>query len=209
MNWQQALTDLRVHLKLERSLSDRTVDGYLRDVGKLREYAEAHSPALAPEKMELGDLQAFVTSVAKRGLSPASQARLLSAVRSFYKSLRIEKVITNDPTELLESPKLGRYLPTFLTVEEIDAIIGAIDMSRPLAHRDRAIIETLYSCGLRVSELCGLRMSWLHFADGFVRVIGKGDKERLVPIGPAAITQITRYREDERTHLPVQRTAED
>ncbi|MFT3885795.1 MAG: site-specific tyrosine recombinase XerD [Flavobacteriales bacterium] len=209
VNWQQALTNLRIHLKLERSLSDRTVEAYLRDVGKLRSYAEAHSPTLAPEKLDLSDLQAFVTSVAKKGLSPASQARLLSAVRSFYKSLRIEKAITTDPTELLESPKLGRYLPTFLTVEEIDAIIGAIDMSRPLAHRDRAIIETLYSCGLRVSELCGLRMSRLHFREGFVRVVGKGDKERLVPIGPEAITQITRYRDDERTHLPVKRNAED
>lgn len=209
MTWQQALTDLRIHLKLERSLSDRTVDGYLRDVAKLRDFAEAHSPALAPERIELSDLQAFVTSVAKQGLSPASQARLLSATRAFYKSLRLEKVITTDPTELLESPKLGRYLPTFLTVEEIDAIIAAIDMSRPLAHRDRAIVETLYSCGLRVSELCGLRLSWLHFSDGFVRVIGKGDKERLVPIGPEAIAQIERYRQDERVHLPVRRNAED
>jgi len=209
VTWHQALTDLRIHLKLERSLSDRTVDGYLRDVSKLRDYAESLSPALSPEKVELSDLQAFVTSVAKGGLSAASQARLLSATRAFYKSLRLEKVITSDPTELLESPKLGRYLPTFLTVQEIDAIESAIDMSRPLAHRDRAIISTLYSCGLRVSELCGLRLSWLHFNDGFIRVIGKGDKERLVPIGPDAVAQITRYREEERIHLPVKRNAED
>lgn len=209
MDWQQALNDLRIHLKLERSLSDRTVDAYLRDVGKLRAFAEAQVPAVAPERLGLEDLQAFVTQVVREGLAPSSQARLLSAVRAFYKSLRLEKAIAHDPTELLESPKLGRHLPTFLAVEEIDALVKAIDMSRPLAHRDRAMIETLYGCGLRVSELCGLRLSRLHFTDGFVRVIGKGDKERLVPISPEAMRQITRYREDERTHLPVKPAAED
>lgn len=209
MEWEQALNDLRIHLKLERSLSDRTVDAYLRDVGKLRDFARQQAVPVAPERMGLDDLQAFVVHVAQQGLEASSQARLLSAVRAFYKSLRIEKAITQDPTELLESPKLGRYLPTFLSVEEIDAMVKAIDMSRPLAHRDRAMIETLYGCGLRVSELCGLRMSRLHFTDGFVRVIGKGDKERLVPIGPEAMKQITRYREDERTHLPVKVDAED
>lgn len=209
MDWQQALNDLRIHLKLERSLSDRTVEAYLRDVGKLRDFAEQHTVPIAPERMELDDLQAFLTQVAKQGLEPSSQARLLSAVRAFYKSLRIEKAITQDPTELLESPKLGRHLPTFLSVEEIDAMVRAIDMSRPLAHRDRAMIETLYGCGLRVSELCGLRMSRLHFTDGFIRVVGKGDKERLVPISPEAVRQIDRYRADERTHLPVKAQAED
>jgi len=209
MEWPQALNDFRIHLKLERSLSDRTVSAYLSDVAKLRAFAEEHSPVLRPEAMGLDDLQAFTTSVAKQGLGATSQARLISAMRGFYKSLRREKVITSDPTELLESPKLGRYLPVFLSVQEIDAIVSAIDMSKKLAHRDRAMIETLYGCGLRVSELCGLRMSWLHFSDGFIRVIGKGDKERLVPISPEAMKQITRYREDERTHLPVKKNAED
>ncbi len=209
VTWQNALTDFRVHLKLERSLSERTVEAYLNDLAKLREFAEAHSPVLVPEALQLDDLQAFTTQVAKNGLSATSQARLLSAVRGFYRMLRIEKVIDADPTELLESPRTGRYLPTFLNLEEVNAIVNAIDMSRPLAHRDRAMIETLYGCGLRVSELCTLRISWLHFDEGFVRVIGKGDKERLVPISPEAIKQIGLYRAEERVHLSVKKNAED
>jgi integrase/recombinase XerD len=209
VEWSQALIDFRIHLKLERSLSDRTVEAYLHDLSKLQAFAETHNPVPNPEALGLDDLQAFTTAIAKQGLSATSQARLLSAIRGFYKMLRIEKAITADPTELLESPKTGRYLPTFLSIEEIDAMVKAIDMSRPLAHRDRAILETLYGCGLRVSELCTLRISWLHFNDGFVRVIGKGDKERLVPISPEAMNQIDVYRNDERVHLPLKKNAED
>lgn len=209
VDWSQALTDFRIHLKLERSLSDRTVEAYVRDLGKLRDFAEGHAPVLRPEALQLDDLQAFTTHVAKLGLSATSQARLLSAVRGFYKMLRIEKTISADPTELLQSPKTGRYLPVFLRLDEIDSIVNALDMSRNLAHRDLAIIETLYGCGLRVSELCGLRMSWLHFGEGFIRVIGKGDKERLVPISPEAMKQIDLYRNEERVHLPVKKKAED
>src|SRR5690606_38287898 len=143
--------------------------------------------------LHLDYLQAFITHEAKKGLMPSSQARLLSAVRGFFKSLRIERMITEDPTELLASPRLGRHLPTFLSVEEIDALVTAMDMSRPMAHRDRAMLETLYGCGLRVSELCGLRISRLHVADGFIRVVGKGDKERLVPIGQATIRHVELY----------------
>lgn len=209
MQWKQALLDFRIHLKLERALSDRTVDAYIRDLGKLRDFAEGQSPTIAPEALHLDDLQAFITHEAKKGLMPSSQARLLSAVRGFFKSLRIERVITEDPTELLESPRLGRHLPTFLSVEEIDALVNAMDMSRPMAHRDRAMLETLYGCGLRVSELCGLRISRLHFADGFIRVVGKGDKERLVPIGQATIRHVELYMNEERIHSPVKPKAED
>lgn len=209
VTWDNALTDLRMHLKLERSLSDRTVEAYLRDVGKLRTFAEGHAPTLAPEAIGLDDLQAFITSVAKSGLGATSQARMLSAVRGFYRSLRREKVITDDPTELVQSPRIARKLPIFLSVTEIDAMVQAIDMSKPMAHRDRAMIETLYSCGLRVSELCGLRRSWLHFGEGFIRVVGKGDKERLVPIGPEAMHQITTYVSQERVHLAIGPKAED
>ena len=209
MEWKEAMTDFRVHLKLERALSDRTVDAYLRDVGKLRDFALEHSPPITPDKLELDDLQAFITQTGKAGLMASSQARLVSAVRGFFKGLRIEKVITEDPTELLESPRTGRYLPTFLSVEEIDAMVAAIDMSRPAAHRDRAMLETLYGCGLRVSELCGLQISRVHGDEGFIRVIGKGDKERLVPISPEALKQIAIYRSSERTHLPVKKEAED
>ena len=209
MGWQQALNDLRVHLKLERSLSLRTVDAYLRDLSKLRAFAEAQHPPLPPEGLQLDDLQAFIGQVVKAGLAPTSQARLLSAMRAFYRHLRLEKVVGADPTELLESPRTGRHLPTFLSFEEIEGMIGAIDMSRPLAHRDRAMLETLYSCGLRVSELCTLRISCLHFNDGFVRVIGKGDKERLVPIGPEAMKQVGLYLHEERVHQPVRKGAAD
>ena len=209
VEWNQALADFRIHLKLERSLSDRTVEAYMRDIGKLRDFAETHTPVIRPERIALDDLQAFTTHVAKRGLNATSQARMISAVRGFYRMLRIEKAVATDPTDLLESPRTGRPLPVFLSTEEIDAMVQAIDMSRPLAQRDRAMIETLYGCGLRVSELCGLRLSQLHFAEGFVRVIGKGDKERLVPISPEAVRRIGLYRDEERTHLPVQRAAGD
>lgn len=201
--------DLRMHLKLERSLSDRTVEAYLRDVGKLRAFAEAHTPTLAPDALRLEDLQAFITHIARQGLSATSQARALSAVRAFYRGLRREKAIVDDPSELIESPRTARKLPVFLSVMEIDAMVNAIDMSRPLAHRDRAMIETLYGCGLRVSELCGLRRSWLHFGEGFIRVVGKGDKERLVPIGPEAMHQVESYVQHERHHLPMRPRTDD
>lgn len=207
MRWSQALNDLRVHLKLERSLSTRTVEAYLRDLAKLQAYAEPQGRS--PVDLQLNDLQGFISQVVKEGLAPTSQARLLSAMRAFYRHLRLEKLVQVDPTELLESPRMGRHLPTFLAFEEIEAMLATIDMSKPLAHRDRAMVETLYSCGLRVSELCTLRTSCLHFADGFVRVVGKGDKERLVPIGPEAMQQIERYRLDERVHLPLRKDAAD
>ena len=209
VTWDNALTDLRMHLKLERSLSDRTVEAYLRDVGKLRAFADLQKPPLAPEKFELADMQAFITHAAKQGLHARSQARMLSAIRVFYRSLRRERVIEVDPTELIESPRIAQKLPVFLSVEEIDAMVAAIDMSKPLAHRDRAMIETLYGCGLRVSELCGLRRSWLRFGEGFIRVVGKGDKERLVPIGPEAMRQIGTYMDEERIHLKMRPKAED
>jgi len=209
MQWEKALAGFRVYLKLERALSARTVEAYLRDVAKLRAFAEAMHPPLAPDALQLDDLQAFITAQAKQGLMATSQARLLSAVRGFHKSMLLEGLITADPTELLESPRTGRHLPDFLSVEEIDALVQAIDMARPMAHRDRAMLETLYGCGLRVSELCSLRISRLHFAEGFLRVVGKGDKERIVPVSPEAVKQIGIYREQERNHLPVQPKAGD
>lgn len=209
MRAAEALDLFKSYLKLERSLSDRTVEAYLHDLGKLLAYCDAHTPILDVERLGLEDLQGFIASVAKAGLGARSQARLLSAVRGFYKCLRVERIIKDDPSELIDMPRMGRKLPVFLTVQEIDAMISAIDMGRPLAHRDRAILETLYGCGLRVSELCTLRMSRLNFEEGFIRVIGKGDKERLVPISPEAVKQIGLYRIHERSHLPVAKSAED
>lgn len=209
MDWDKALRGFRMYLKLERSLSDRTVAAYMLDVEKLHAYATAQKPPLAPTAIKLDDLQAFTTTVARAGLAASSQARLLSAVRMFFRSLRLDKAITEDPSELLESPRIGRKLPVFLSVKEVDAISDSIDMSKRLAHRDKAIVETLYGCGLRVSELCGLRLSQIRTSEGFIRVVGKGDKERLVPIGPEALHWIDHYARHERIHLPVQKKAED
>ena len=198
-----------MHLKLERSLSDRTVEAYLRDLSKLRDFARALTPPIAPNKLSQEDIQEFIKHIAKAGLAATSQARLLSALRVFHRMMLREKEIGEDPTELIESPRPGRKLPVFLSVEEIDRMVASIDMSASAAHRDKAIIETLYSCGLRVSELCALRISCIHASEGFVKVIGKGDKERLVPIGPASLKAIDQYREYERVHLPVKKAAED
>ncbi|MFN3876063.1 MAG: site-specific integrase, partial [Flavobacteriales bacterium] len=156
MDWDKALRGFRLHLKLERSLSDRTIAAYMGDLTKLRGYAEERS--LPPAGLSLEALQQFAAGLSRAGDSSASQARRLSAVRMFHRYLRLEKAIADDPSALLESPRLGRRLPVFLTVEEVNAISDAVDLSRPLAHRDKAIVETLYGCGLRVSELCGLRL---------------------------------------------------
>ena len=209
MDWDKALRGFRMYLKLERALSDRTVEAYLNDLAKLRTWAEARSPLLSPAQLDLEDLQAFTTSAAKTGLKATSQARLLSAIRMFFRSLRLDRSITADPSELLESPRLGRKLPVFLTPEEVDRLSDAVDLSRKLGHRDKAIIETLYSCGLRVSELCTLRLTWIHASEGFLRVIGKGNKERLVPIGQEALHWLQLYVHQERMHLNVQKKSED
>jgi integrase/recombinase XerD len=209
MDWKQATSHFHMYLKLERSLSKRTVEAYLGDLSKLRAFAEALSPPVGPTAMGLEELQLFIGEQARGGIGARSQARLVSAIRAFYRSLLVARMVSADPTELLEAPRIGQHLPTFLTLEEVEAMEHAIDLSKPLAHRDRALIATLYGCGLRVSELCDLRLSNLHFADGFLRVVGKGDKERLVPVGPDARQWITAWVEHERVHLPVRREALD
>mgnify|MGYP000871422016 CR=1 FL=1 len=209
MDWDSSLAEFRMHLKLERSLSDRTVASYVRDLEKLRQFATSMRPPLLPGTIGLEDLQLFLKQTAKAGAAATSQARYLSAIRAFYRGLRREGQVKEDPSELVQSPRTGRKLPVFLSVSEVEAMLAAVDLSAPLGHRDQAIVETLYGCGLRVSELCGLRRSWLHFNEGYIRVVGKGDKERLVPIGPEAMHSITRYLDEVRVHQPVQRNAED
>ena len=209
MDWDKALRGFRMYLKLQRSLSDRTLSAYLTDLAKLRCFAEEQSPFIAPGHLALDDLQEFIRGASRDGAAATSQARLLSAVRMFHRYLRLEKVREDDPSKLLQSPRLARKLPVFLTLDEVNRLSDAVDLSRPRAHRDKAIVETLYGCGLRVSELCGLRCSRISATEGFVRVVGKGDKERLVPIGAEALHWIDLYARHERVHLPVRKGAED
>ena len=182
MGWSAAIEDYINFLKLEKSLSKNSVAAYHTDM-----------MGVEPESVTGEQIQDFIAHLHDSGLSKRSQARIVSSVRGFYKYLLIEEVVDSDPTELIELPKTGRKLPEVLSVEEIDAMEAAVDLSMPDGHRNKAIIETLYSCGLRVSELVNLRLTDLFFDDGYVRVLGKGNKERLVPIGRKAIADINMY----------------
>lgn len=188
-------------------MSPNTIAAYKRDLKKLRKNLEEEKPD--PLKVQLSDLQGLITSLAQEGISAKSQARLISALRTFYKYLLFEDLITIDPTEMLESPKVGRKLPDFLSKDEVFSIIESVDMSKDEGHRNRAIMETLYGCGLRVSELTNLRISDLFFKESIIRVTGKGDKERLVPINKLAQKHIHIYREEVRVHQTVARGHED
>jgi integrase/recombinase XerD len=208
-NWQPYLRGFKAYLQLEKSLSVHSVDAYLHDVEKLTQYMEVAGLDLSPEKIELGHLQKFLKWIAELGLTARSQARIISGLRAFYKYLLQENEVRKDPTEMLESPKLGRKLPSTLSLREIDLLIGSLDLSTDEGKRNKAMLETLYGCGLRVSELVNLRISGLFFEEGFVKVIGKGDKERLVPIGSTAQSEIRHYMEEIRTHVPVKKGQED
>jgi integrase/recombinase XerD len=207
--WESYKKGYKAWLQLEKSLSENSVEAYLRDIDKLTEFLQATQSLKPPEAVELKDLQAFLQWIGQLGLEPASQARILSGIRSFYKYCYIEQVVKKDPTTLLESPKLKRALPDVLSFDEIEAIIGQIDLSKPEGGRNKAILETMYSCGLRVSEVVNLRISSLHMDVGFIRVIGKGDKERLVPIGGSAIKYIRIYQQNIRVHMPLKPGNED
>ena len=185
------LRKYKQYLQLEQSLSSNTVEAYLADVDKLLAYLASED--IPVFDVTLDDLHNFAAGLKDIGIHPRSQARILSGIRSFYKYLTLDGYMEDDPTVLLESPKLGLHLPDVLTVEEIDRIIAAIDLSKTEGQRNRAIIETLYSCGLRVSELCGLRLSDLYLDEGFMRVEGKGSKQRLVPVSPRAVEELRRY----------------
>ena len=191
--WQAYLKGFKAYLQLERSMSDNTVQAYIRDMEMLQRHVETEYEGLAPEKVQLQHLQSLMQTIAELGLSVATQARVLSGIKSFYSYLLLEEVIHTDPTDMLEAPKLKRSLPHVLSVEEIEQLIAAIDHSKPDGVRNRAMLEVMYSCGLRVSELTSLRLTGLYLDVGYIKVIGKGDKERLVPIGDAAIKHIRLY----------------
>jgi len=207
--WDSSIKGFAAYLQLERSLSENSVEAYLRDIRKLTSYLAMQGKAVAPDGITLEDLQGFIKYVAEIGLETASQARLISGIKGFYKYLLTEGLITGDPTTLLEAPKMRRKLPDVLSFEEIEAMISAIDLSKPEGHRNKAILEVMYSCGLRVSELVGLRKSWLFLDTGFISVIGKGDKERLIPIGGEAIHYLNLYQEGQRRAGVIQPGYED
>src|SRR6201990_3542898 len=207
--WEPYKKGYKAWLQLERSLSENSIESYLRDIDKLTQYLQAAGTLKTPEAVELTDLQHFLQWIAELGLNAASQARILSGVRSFYKYCFIEQIVRKDPPTLLESPKLKRALPDLLSFGEIEAIIGHIDLSKPEGGRNKAILETMYSCGLRVSEVVNLRISCLYLDVGYIRVIGKGDKERLVPIGETAVKYIRIYQHDIRVHMPLKPGNED
>lgn len=181
----------RQYLRLEKSFSANTLDAYCKDLDKLRNYLSGENIDML--EVTLDDLHHFIASLHDVGIHPRSQARILSGIRSFYRFLLLEDYIESDPTELIENPRLGIRLPNVLSVHEIDTIIASVDLSKTEGQRDRAILEVLYSCGLRVSELCNLKLSDLNLPEGFIRVEGKGNKQRLVPISPRAIDELTIY----------------
>ena len=193
MEWSVALNRFEKYLLLERSLSDHSIEAYVRDVAKLDDFLKNRKVGLSPEKVELTDLTPFLISLNAIGLESSTQARVLSSIRAFFKFLLIEDHRQDDPTELLEAPKLGRKLPDTLSVSEVQAMLGCVKLGEPLGHRNRAILETTYACGLRVSEAVNLKLSNLYLAENFIRVIGKGQKERLIPIGAEAIKHLMNY----------------
>ena len=207
--WEPYKKGYKAWLQLERSLSDNSVEAYLRDIDKLTGYLRVTGTPKSPDAIDLKDLQQFLQWIAGLELNAASQARILSGIRSFFKYCFIEQIVRIDPTTLLESPKLKRALPDVLTFDEIEAIIGCIDLSKPEGGRNKAILETMYGCGLRVSEVVGLRLSCLYLDEGYIRVIGKGDKERLVPIGDSAVKYIRIYQQEIRVHVRLKPGNED
>lgn len=209
MNWKIYIHGFKSFLALERSLSKNSIEAYLHDVEKLIQFLELHRYDLSPKDIELKHLQEFLKWINELGMSAGTQARVISGIKGFYKYLLLENVLSNDPTALLEAPKLGRKLPDTLNVQDINKIIEAIDLSKPEGPRNKAMLETLYSCGLRVSELVDLKISNLFFNDGFIKVTGKGDKERLVPIGSSALKQITIYKNEIRCHVVPKKDHED
>jgi integrase/recombinase XerD len=199
--WESYKKGFKAYLQLEKSLSDNTVDAYLRDIEKLTDYLQEVKNLKTPADVGLKDFEKFLKWIAELGMTATSQARIISGIRAFYKYLTLENIITKDPTMLLEAPKLKRALPDVLSFEEIEKIISQIDLSKPEGGRNKAILETMYSCGLRVSEVVNLRISYLHLDVGFIRVIGKGDKERLVPVGRSAVKYINIYKNKIRVHV--------
>lgn len=209
MNWEICIRGFKAYLQFEKSLADNSVAAYLNDLRKLRSFFDLAEAGKGPDELTSQDLSRFVTTIAEFLPSPGSQARMLSGIRAFYKYLLLENIVEDDPTELIEGPRLKRKLPSVLSVQEIEEMIASIDHSRLKGQRLRVMIELLYGCGLRVSELTGLKRSDLHLDEGYIRVIGKGNKERLIPIGASAAEQLQRYLDSVRVHQEAKHGFED
>ncbi len=209
MDWRSAIKGFQAYLKLERSLSANSIEAYSRDMEKLFQFAETQSPPINPEQITLAHLRLFITWVNELGMIPSSQARILSGIKAFYKYMLMEDMIKIDPSALLESPKIQRKLPDTLSYTDINKLIDAIDLSKPEGPRNKAILEVLYGCGLRVSELTELKLSNLYLDIEFIKVFGKGSKERLVPIGGSAVKALKIWIEQVRVHIPIKKGEED
>lgn len=207
--WEPYKKGFKAYLQLEKSLSDNSVQAYLRDIELLTQHLQEKKSMKTPSDITLKDLQQFIKWITELGMQASSQARIISGLRAFYKYCLLEHISMTDPTTLLEAPKLKRSLPDTLSFEETETMIQQIDLSKPEGGRNKAILETMYSCGLRVSEVVGLRISQLYLDVGFIRVTGKGDKERLVPIGSSAIKYINIYKNTIRVHLDIKKGNED
>jgi len=208
MKWQHALKDYQLYLKIERGLSQNSIDSYSRDIKKLIDYLEKNNTSVSPTKISPEIVQQFIYEIAKH-VNARSQSRTISGLRSFFSYLVFEDYRETNPLELIESPKIGRKLPDTLSENEIDSLINAIDLSKPQGERNRAILETLYGCGLRVSELINLKISDLFFDEGFIKVTGKGNKQRFVPIIPITQKYINIYKNEIRSHISIQTGYED
>ena len=208
MNWQNAIKEYQLYLKIERGLSKNTIDSYTKDLEKLCLFLKENNMSISPIAIDANIVKQFIYEVAKK-LNPRSQARIISGLRSFFDYLVFEEYRNTNPTDLLETPKIGTKLPDTLSQDEIDALINAIDLSHPQGERNRTIFETIYSCGLRVSEAITLKNSDLFFEEGFIRVLGKGNKERYVPIHENAQRYITMYQKAIRSHILPQKGFED
>jgi integrase/recombinase XerD len=207
MNWERKIKEFIAYLKIEKGMAVNSVMAYQADILKLRDFCE--SLQLNPIQVKPDHLKEFIATLYDLGLSARSQARIISGIKQFYDFLILEDALDEDPTSRLRMPKIGNKLPVFLSIEEIDQLQAAIDLSKPEGHRNKAIIETLYSCGLRVSELIDLKFSQLYLKEGFIRVIGKGNKERLVPVSPSVEHEMELYVNGYRREIPIQKGCED
>lgn len=209
MDWLSTINGFRAYLKLEKFLSPNSIEAYLQDIDKLQQFSASLIPQRKPETVSTQDLKAFIKWVNELGMTPASQARILSGIKAFYKFMLMENLLSHNPSEQIEAPRLTRKLPDTLNILEIDALIAAIDLSKPDGFRNKTMLEVLYSCGLRVTELITLKISNLYLEDDFIKILGKGNKERLVPIGEQASNLLKIYLEQIRVHLDIKKGQED